>query len=327
MSSTAVNQNENTPPRREPGSPAGRAEIAEIYHQPLLKLITRAAGIHQEYHPEGQIQKSKLLSIKTGACPEDCGYCSQSARHNTSLEKEKLMDTNQVVSAARQAREEGADRFCMGAAWRQVRDGEDFDRVLDMVSQVKELGLETCVTLGMVNAEQAARLKEAGLDYYNHNIDTSPEHYNQVITTRTFDDRLDTIRNVQSAGMKVCCGGILGLGESDDDRISMIEQLVGMDPPPESIPINNLVPVEGTPLGDSQPVDVFTMVRTIATIRVLIPASDIRLSAGRRELSQEGQALCFLAGANSIFAGDKLLTTPNADGNSDGQLLSALGLS
>ena len=272
------------------------------------------------------IQCSRLLSIKTGACPEDCGYCSQSAHHSTNLERETLLETDTVIAEATKAKAEGADRFCMGAAWRGARDGEDFDRVLDMVRGVKSLGLETCVTLGMLEGDQAERLRDAGLDYYNHNLDTGRSHYDKIVTTHTYDDRLETLRRVRESGMKVCCGGILGLGEDRSVRGELIAELAALDPAPESIPINTLVAIPGTPLEGTAPVDWSELVRTIAVTRLQVPTAVIRLSAGRLELTEEAQALCFLAGANSIFCGDELLTTPNTTPSDDATLLGKLGL-
>jgi len=310
-----------------PESPsAARTRVREIYHRPLLDLVFEAAAVHRAHHDAHAVQCSTLLSVKTGACPEDCAYCPQSSRYATGLERSPLLDPDAVEEAAVRAKERGASRFCMGAAWRDVADGPDFDRVLEMVRRVRALGLETCVTLGMLRPDQAARLREAGLDYYNHNLDTSREHYEKIISTRTYDDRLRTLSAVRTAGLKVCCGGIVGLGESDDDRIGLPAELAPQDPPPESVPINALVAVPGTPLGEipALPWDVF--VRTVATARILMPASAVRLSAGRTEMSEAVQALCFLAGANSIFLGDRLLTTPNPAPEGDLALLSKLGL-
>jgi len=268
----------------------------------------------------------RLLSIKTGGCPEDCGYCPQSAHYETGVERQSLMDVDDVLARARQARSEGSTRFCMGAAWREVRDGKDFDAVLEMVRGVAALDMEVCCTLGMLTREQADRLAEAGLTAYNHNLDTSSEFYDRIITTRSYEDRLRTLDHVRQAGITVCCGGIIGMGESDDDRIGLLHQLASLDPHPESVPINMLVAVEGTPLADAKPADPLALVRCIATARVLMPASMVRLSAGRRSLTREAAALCFLAGANSIFTGEKLLTTPNPDVDEDQQLFHDLGL-
>jgi biotin synthase len=302
------------------------ADVEALLDRPLLDLVFEAATVHREHHDPRALQCSQLLSIKTGACPEDCGYCSQSAHHKTGIEVERLLDVDTVVTEAERAKAGGADRFCMGAAWREVKEGADFDRVLEMVRRVKQLGLETCVTLGMLNDEQARRLSEAGLDYYNHNLDTGRSHYGKVVSTRSYDDRLETLRAVRGAGVHVCSGGILGLGETRRDRAELLFELASLDPQPESVPINNLVPVAGTPMADHEPVDWSETVRAIAAARVLMPDTVIRLSAGRREMSEEGQALCFLAGANSIFVGDELLTTPNPSPDSDVHLLRKLGL-
>ena len=303
-----------------------RDEVAELYRRPLLDLVFEAARIHRANHDPHVVQCSTLLSIKTGACPEDCSYCSQSAHNNSDLDTEKLIELDAVVKAATEAKSGGADRFCMGAAWRQVKDNADFERVLEMVRTVKALDLETCATLGMITKDQAEKLRDAGLDYYNHNIDTSPEYYPEIVTTHTFEDRLKTIASVQRAGMDVCCGGILGMGEMVKDRLRMLEVLTNFDPPPESVPINCLVAIEGTPMEKASPVDIFELVRLIATARLVLPHSKIRLSAGRSSLTKEGQALCLFAGANSIFYGDHLLTTPNPAKNEDLDLLSTLDL-
>lgn len=302
-----------------------REEIAALYATPLLTLIARASAVHVRNHSYEEIQCCTLLSIKTGGCPEDCAYCPQSARYRTGVQAEKLLDLETVIDAATRARDGGATRFCMGAAWRQVRDNSDFDRVLEMVRGVGELGLEVCCTLGMLTEEQAMRLADAGLYAYNHNLDTSPEYYDDIISTRTYADRLKTIGNVRKAGITVCCGGIVGMGESDDDRIDLLHTLATLDPHPESVPINALVPVEGTPLGDQPPLDPFEFVRMIACARILMPTSQVRLSAGRLSLTDEAQALAFLAGANSIFVGETLLTTPNPETHRDRQLLQRLG--
>jgi len=304
----------------------GRDQVAAIYRQPLLDLVFQAAKVHRAHFDPAEVQCSSLLSVKTGACPEDCGYCSQSAHHESELEQEKLLDVAQVMANARAAKAAGADRFCMGAAWREIRDNADFERVLEMVRGVKELELETCVTLGMVQPHQAERLKQAGLDYYNHNLDTSREYYDEVVSTRSYEDRLDTLAAVRVAGIKVCCGGILGMGESEDDRVSLIHELAAQEPPPESVPINALVPVPGTPLAEAAPLPWEQMVRAVATARILMPRSCVRLSAGRAEMSEEAQAMCFLAGANSIFLGDTLLTTPNPAEDRDRALFAKLGL-
>lgn len=302
-------------------------DIRALYRRPLLDLIFEAAQVHRAHHTAGEVQLCTLLSIKTGGCPEDCKYCSQSIFSKAKIEREDLMKTEDVLSAARRAKEAGSTRFCMGAAWREAKDGRGFDRVLDMVKGVKALGLEACCTLGMLTEDQAKKLKEAGLTAYNHNLDTSAEHYGNVITTRTYQDRLDTIANVAKAGVSLCCGGILGMGETQEDRISLLHTLSSLDPQPESVPINALVPVAGTPLQDAPPVDTFEWIRTIAVARILMPKAMVRLSAGRLSLSKEAQALAFLAGANSIFTGEKLLTTPNPEWNADGALMQALGLS
>ena len=303
-----------------------REGVGELYRRPLLELVFEAARVHREHHDPGRVQCSTLLSIKTGACPEDCAYCAQSAHHGAELEREALLDPDTVAAEARRAKAAGADRFCMGAAWRGPRDGRDFETVLEMVRRVKALGLEACATLGMLTEEQAAALAEAGLDYYNHNLDTSPEYYGEVITTRTYADRLETLARARTHGLKLCCGGILGMGESEDDRIGLLYELARQDPPPESVPINGLVPIPGTPLADAEPLPWDAWVRTVATARILMPRSVVRLSAGRESLSEEAQALCFLAGANSIFLGDRLLTTPNRERDSDAALFRRLGL-
>ena len=303
-----------------------RQEIRGIFRLPLPELIFRAQTAHREFHRPDEVQLCRLLSIKTGGCPEDCAYCSQSAHYKTGVARQELMNPAEVLAAARRAKDEGATRFCMGAAWRQVNDGKEFDRVLEMVRGVAALEMEVCCTLGMLSESQAQRLKDAGCSAYNHNLDTSPEFYGEIITTRAYDDRLQTIANVRKAGITVCCGGILGMGETDEDRIGLLEQLARLDPHPESVPINMLVPNEGTPLGNAEEVDPLVMVRTIATARILMPASRVRLAAGRRGLSQEAVTLCFLAGANSIFTGEKLLTTPNPGADADHRLLETLGM-
>jgi len=303
-----------------------RDEVAELYRRPLLDLVFEAARIHRANHDPHVVQCSTLLSIKTGACPEDCSYCSQSAHNNSDLDTEKLIELDAVVKAATEAKSGGADRFCMGAAWRQVKDNADFERVLEMVRTVKALDLETCATLGMITKDQAEKLRDAGLDYYNHNLDTSPEYYGDVITTRTYEDRLETLAVVRNSGMKVCCGGILGMGETENDRIGLIQQLAMQDPPPESVPINTLIPVEGTPLADTPLLPWNQLVRAVAVCRILMPKSMVRLSAGRSGMTEEGQAMCFLAGANSIFLGDQLLTAPNRSKNSDVELFEMLDL-
>jgi biotin synthase len=301
-------------------------EISEIYNTPLLDLLYRAASVHREYNDTGEVQVCTLLSIKTGGCPEDCAYCPQAARYSTGVDVQALMKKEEVLAYAEKARAAGSTRFCMGAAWREVRDNKDFDRVLDMVKGVNEMGMEVCCTLGMLTEEQAQKLAAAGLHAYNHNLDTSSEYYEEIIHTRTYDDRLQTLDNVRKAGVTVCCGGIIGLGESHDDRIKMLHTLCTMPGHPESVPINALVPVAGTPLASNTKVDVWDMVRMIATARILMPKAMVRLSAGRNDMSVAEQALCFLAGANSIFAGDKLLTTPNPSFDDDNQMFQLLGL-
>jgi biotin synthase len=303
-----------------------RNEIHSIYHLPLPELIFQAQLAHRAFHKPDEIQLCRLLSIKTGGCPEDCTYCSQSAHYNTGVTREELLSPVAVCEAAKRAKNEGATRFCMGAAWRQVLDGENFDRVLDMVRAVASLDMEVCCTLGMLTESQAKRLKQAGLTAYNHNLDTSPEFYGNIITTRVYEDRLQTIAHVRKAGITVCCGGILGMGESDDDRVGLLHELSHLNPHPESVPINMLVRNEGTPLANVKELEPVVMVRAIATARVLMPASRVRLAAGRRQMSPEAVALCFLAGANSIFTGEKLLTTPNPAPDADQQLLDNLGM-
>jgi biotin synthase len=302
-----------------------RAEIGDLFALPFPDLMFRAAQVHRENFDPSEVQISTLLSIKTGGCAEDCGYCSQSAHHHTGVKAEKLMSLETVLAEARAAKAGGASRFCMGAAWREPKD-RDLASVCAMVEGVKALGLETCATLGMLTGEQAARLKDAGLDYYNHNLDTSPEYYERVISTRSYQDRLDTLDLVRAAGINVCCGGIVGMGEGLEDRIGMIETLANLPVHPESVPINMLVHVEGTPLAHTAKLDPLDFVRTIAVARITMPASMVRLSAGREEMSEETQALCFLAGANSIFYGPKLLTTPNPARDADMALLHKLGM-
>lgn len=304
-----------------------KEEILDIYNTPLLELIIKAAEVHKEHHKTGEVQISSLLSIKTGGCPEDCAYCPQAARYHTEVKVHKLMGVEEVSACADNAKAGGASRMCLGAAWREVRDNRDFDKVLDMVKVINSKGLEVCATLGMVTEDQARRLADAGLYAYNHNIDTSEENYGNIISTRTYDDRLNTIQNVRKAGLTVCSGGIIGMGESPEDRIGMLHTLSILRPQPESVPINALVAVEGTPMEDQPPVPVWDMVRMIATARIVLPKTAVRLSAGRLSMSMEGQALCFLAGANSIFAGDKLLTTPNPKFNEDMDMFRILGLS
>ena len=302
-------------------------EIRRVYHSPLIELIGRANEVHRSHHQPGEVQVCVLLSVKTGGCPEDCAYCPQAARYHTGVNAEKLMQQADVVAAARAAKESGATRFCMGAAWREVKDGPQFDQVLGMVKAIKaEGGLEVCCTLGMLTESQAVRLKEAGLDAYNHNLDTSPEYYGEIIHTRTYEDRLRTLGRVREAGISVCRGGIVGMGESDEDRIGLLHTLASLPEPPESVPVNALVSVEGTPLENQGPVPIWEMVRMIATARILFPTSMVRLSAGRVGMSDSDQALCFLAGANSIFSGEKLLTTANPGDDRDARLFERLGL-
>ncbi len=302
-------------------------EINDIYNKPLLDLIYEAATIHRLNKSYAEVQISSLISVKTGGCKEDCAYCPQAARYHTDIEVHPLMTVEKVKERASVAKANGASRLCMGAAWREVRDNKDFDRILEMVSEVNDMGLEVCCTLGMLTYEQAERLKEAGCFAYNHNIDTSSDNYSNIITTRTFNDRIDTLANVRKAKLSVCCGGIVGLGETDDDRVKMLHTLSTMGTHPDSVPINALVPVQGTPLQDNQRVKIDEMLRMIATARIIMPRSVVRLSAGRNEMSIAEQALCFMAGANSIFAGEKLLTTPNPDFDTDMQMFSLLGLS
>ena len=301
-------------------------ELRAVYELPLQELVLHAAEVHRAHHDWQDIQRCALLSIKTGGCPEDCGYCSQSARFQTGVQKEPLLSVEEVRERATQAKRLGATRFCMGAAWRGVKDGPQFDSVLEMVGIVRGLGMEACVTLGMLNEEQARRLKEAGLTAYNHNLDTSRRHYPRIVSTHTYEERLQTIRAVQQAGISVCCGGILGMGESEEDRLLLLAELAALEPPPESIPINCLVPIPGTPLAESPPVDSIQLARLIATTRLAFPKARVRLSAGRTGMSRELQILCFLAGANSIFFGEKLLTTPNPDAHEDAELFRAMGL-
>jgi biotin synthase len=303
-----------------------RQEVAGIYREPLLDLLLRAQNVHREHHPANRVQMCRLLSIKTGGCPEDCAYCPQSARYNTGVEREPLMNCDEILPSAQRAQAEGATRFCMGAAWRQAPHGREFDSVLESVRAVAALGMEVCCTLGMLTETQAAQLKEAGCTAYNHNLDSSPEFYGKIISTRTFQERLDTIAAVRKAGITVCCGGILGMGETEEDRIGLLHQLATLDPHPESVPINMLVRAEGTPLGSAPDLDPLIMVRTIACARVLMPQSMVRLAAGRKQMSREAVLLCFLAGANSIFTGEKLLTTPNPGQDEDTTLLEDLGL-
>ncbi len=300
-------------------------EVLAFYEMPLMDLIWRAQQVHREHFDPNAIQRSTLLSVKTGGCSEDCGYCSQSARYDTNTERERLMPLDEVIAAAKVAKGKGASRFCMGAAWKGPKDN-DLDRVLDMVREVKALGMQTCVTLGMLKDGQAEKLKDAGLDYYNHNLDTDKEFYGQVIKSHTHDDRLDTLDQVRDAGINVCSGGIIGMGESRKNRAALIVQLANLPTPPESVPINNLVPIPGTPMADTPALDPFEFVRTIAAARITMPSSWVRLSAGRQQMNDELQALCFLAGANSMFYGDHLLTTGNPDVDRDDQLFARLGL-
>jgi len=302
-----------------------RAEITALFELPFSDLMFQAQTVHRAFFNPNEVQVSTLCSIKTGACPEDCAYCPQSARYDTGLEREKLMAVEKVIEEAKAAKASGATRFCMGAAWRSPK-GKDMPYVTSMVQGVKSLGLETCMTLGMLDAEQAQTLADAGLDYYNHNLDTSPEFYGDIITTRTYQDRLNTLDNVRSAGMKVCCGGIVGMGEEESDRAGLLMQLANMKEHPESVPINMLVKVEGTPLADQADLDPFDFVRTVAVARILMPQSHVRLSAGREQMNDQMQALAFLAGANSIFYGEKLLTTANPETNKDMQLFKRLGI-
>lgn len=300
--------------------------IEELYNRALIELIHEASTVHREHHAINEVQVSTLLSVKTGGCPEDCGYCPQAARYHTGVESEALMSLDQVKAQALRARSSGSSRLCLGAAWRNVRDDAEFDHVLEMVRTVNETGLEVCATLGMLTEKQAQRLADAGLYAYNHNLDSSEEYYKEIISTRGYEDRLKTIDNVRKSGVTVCSGGIIGMGESGRDRCGMLATYAAMETPPESIPINSLVAVEGTPLEDQKPMSIWEMVRMIAVTRIVIPKSVIRLSAGRTEMSDEGQALCFLVGAGSIFAGDKLLTTPNPDVNRDMELFDLLGI-
>jgi biotin synthase len=302
------------------------AEVRAIHDLPIPDLVLRAQLVHREHHPSTDVQLCSLLSVKTGGCPEDCAYCSQSSRYDTGLEKQRMMKTPEVLEAAGKAKAAGATRFCMGAAWREVKDGPAFDEVLDMVRGVRALGMEACATLGMLSESQAQRLAGAGLTAYNHNLDTSRAYYKSIISTRSYDDRLRTLATVRKAGITVCSGGIIGMGESIDDRCAMLATLANLDPQPESVPVNALAPMSGTPLGERDPVDPLELVRMIATARILIPKARVRLSAGRLALTREAQVLCFLAGANSIFYGEKLLTTGNPDVTSDLNLLRDAGL-
>ncbi|HEV3409974.1 MAG TPA: biotin synthase BioB, partial [Chthoniobacterales bacterium] len=303
------------------------AELSRLYHQPLFDLISQSRAVHLEHWRGEEVQRCSLLSIKTGGCSEDCAYCAQSAHYSTGVEREELMPVDEILAAAKRARAQGATRFCMGAAWRGVRDGTPkFDQVLETVREVSALGMEVCVTLGQIGPNEARKLRAAGVTAYNHNIDTSPEFYPEIVSTHTFNDRLNTIAAVQESGMSVCCGGIIGMGESEDDRLRMLEVLSSFDPPPESVPINCLMAMPGTPLAEQPPVDIFELVRLIAVTRIALPKARVRLAAGRTRLTREGQALCFFAGANSIFYGDKLLTAKNPTADADVTLLRDLGM-
>jgi biotin synthase len=324
--SVAVENSMHSPKLAVPRHDWTRAEVRALFELPFPELMFRAQAVHRENFDPTAVQISTLLSIKTGGCPEDCAYCPQSARYDTGVRAEKLMTIDTVLAAARAAKQAGASRFCMGAAWREPKD-RDLDAVCEMIEGVKALGLETCATLGMLTADQAQRLKTSGLDYYNHNLDSSPEFYETIITTRTYDDRLQTLAHVREAGIHVCCGGIVGMGETRDDRIGMIAVLASLPAHPESVPINMLVRVAGTPLAGEQRLEPMEFVRTIAVARICMPRSVVRLSAGREDMSEETQALCFLAGANSIFYGPKLLTTPNPGPDRDRDLMGRLGLS
>jgi len=301
-------------------------EIANIYHRPLLELVFEASQVHKQYHKIGEVQVSSLVSVKTGGCPEDCAYCPQAARYHTDVKVHKLMEVDEVVKKAINAQAQGVSRMCLGAAWREVRDNSDFDKVCEMVRAVNDMGMEVCCTLGMLTESQAKKLADAGLYAYNHNVDTSEEHYGDIITTRTYDDRLNTIQNVRKAKLTVCSGGIIGMGETHEDRIGMLLTLSTLEKHPESVPVNALVAVKGTPLADQKKIPFNDLVRMIATARIIMPTSVVRLSAGRMELSMSSQAMCFMAGANSIFAGDKLLTTPNPDYQNDEEMFEVLGL-
>ncbi|NVK64200.1 MAG: biotin synthase BioB [Flavobacteriales bacterium] len=300
--------------------------LLDLYNKPLLELVFEAATIHRQYHNPREVQMSSLLSIKTGGCPEDCGYCPQAARYHTDVDAHKLMTVESVLEQARNAKKNGSSRLCMGAAWREVRDNKDFDNVIEMVQGVNALDMEVCCTLGMMSEDQAKRLKDAGLFAYNHNLDTSADYYDDVISTREYEDRLNTIDNARKAGISVCSGGIIGMGEAVEDRIGLLMSYMQMENPPESIPINALVAVEGTPMAEQKPIEQWEMIRMVATTRIAFPESVVRLSAGRTKMNMEGQALCFMAGASSIFAGDKLLTTPNPEYNEDQEMFKILGL-
>lgn len=303
-----------------------REKLLELYNKPLLELVFEAASIHRQYHNPREVQMSSLLSIKTGGCPEDCGYCPQAARYHTDVDAHKLMSVESVIEQAQNAKANGSSRLCMGAAWREVRDNRDFDSVVEMVQAVNDLDMEVCCTLGMLNEDQALRLKNAGLFAYNHNLDSSKEFYKDIISTREYEDRLNTIENARKAGITVCSGGIIGMGEAVEDRVGLLLSYMEMETPPDSIPINALVAIEGTPLENQKPIEQWEMIRMVATTRIAFPESVVRLSAGRTKMTMEGQALCFLAGAGSIFAGDKLLTTPNPEFNEDKEMFRILGL-
>jgi biotin synthase len=303
-----------------------KAEVAEIFNLPIMELMYRASVVHRKFQATGEVQVCTLLSVKTGGCPEDCAYCPQASRYHTEVEKHNLLEYDEVLTKALIAKENGSTRFCMGAAWRNIKDNKDFDNVLEMVKGVSNIGLEVCCTLGMLNEDQAKKLKDAGLYAYNHNLDTGEEYYEEIISTRNYGDRLKTIENVANADISVCSGGIIGLGESEADRVAMLHTLATMHKHPESVPVNALVPVKGTPLENNKRVSVWEMIRMIATARIIMPKAMVRLSAGRNEMSVEEQALCFMAGANSIFAGEKLLTTPNPDVNEDKAMFELLGL-
>ena len=303
-----------------------REEVSAVYNQAFPDLIFQAQTVHRKNFSATQIQRSTLLSIKTGGCPEDCSYCPQSAHFDTGVERQKLLPKEEILEKAQAAQNEGSTRFCMGGAYREIREGAEFEAILDVIRGVSALGMEVCCTLGMLNDSQAQRLKQAGCDFYNHNLDTSPEYYGNIISTRTYDDRLRTLKSVRTAGIKVCSGGIIGMGEKVEDRLELLRQLANQNPHPESVPINMLIRIEGTPLEKQQPVDPIEFVRIVATARILMPSSFVRLSAGRTEMTDETQALCFLAGANSVFAGDRLLTAPNPGEDHDAQLMRRLGL-
>ncbi|MFA7273441.1 MAG: biotin synthase BioB [Crocinitomicaceae bacterium] len=303
-----------------------KESLLALYNKPLLELVFEAATVHREFHNPREVQMASLLSIKTGGCPEDCGYCPQAARYHTDVEAQKLMSVDSVIEQAKNAKANGSSRLCMGAAWREVRDNKDFDSVVEMVQAVNDLDMEVCCTLGMLNEEQALRLKNAGLFAYNHNLDSSKEFYKDIISTREYDNRLDTIANARKAGISVCSGGIIGMGEAVEDRVGLLFSYMEMETPPESIPINALVAVEGTPLAEQKPIEQWEMIRMVATTRIAFPEAVVRLSAGRTKMSMEAQALCFMGGASSIFAGDKLLTTPNPDFNEDQEMFQILGL-